>query len=288
LPASHPFPISKYALLGSRLSEEGILLPGQIHTAPAVTDAQLLRVHTPDYVSRVVTGHLTPNELRRIGFPWSEALVERARRSAGGTLAAARAALDDGAGLNLAGGTHHAFPDHGEGFCVFNDVAIAIRDMMAEGKIHRATVIDCDAHQANGTAVIFADDPRVFTFSIHAARGYPVRRWQSCIDIDLIDHTSDQGYLRALDSGLVFTASTFATEIVFYLAGADPYLDDRFGRLALSKEGLAERDRHVLAWCAARDMPVVVVMAGGYARHIEDTVDIHLQTIRLLAERFAH
>jgi acetoin utilization deacetylase AcuC-like enzyme len=219
--------------------------------------------------------------VRRLGFPWSPALVERSRRSVGGTIAAARAALLDGVGLNLAGGTHHAFADRGEGFCVFNDVAVAARALQAEGAVEGAAVIDCDVHQGNGTAAIFAGDPRVFTLSIHGRGNYPFVKERSDLDVELPDGAGDAEYLAALDGGLD-RALEVPPGLVFYIAGADAYHGDRYGRLALSRGGLAERDRRVLGRCAAMGLPVAVVMGGGYAA-VEAVVAIHLETVRTAA-----
>jgi acetoin utilization deacetylase AcuC-like enzyme len=247
------------------------------------TDQQILRVHDEDYLQRVKSGCLTPKEIRRIGFPWSPQLVERSRRSAGGTLSTCRVALLDGIAVNLAGGTHHAFPDHGQGYCVFNDSAIAARAVQAKGKAGRLAIIDCDVHQGDGTATIFADDPTVFTFSIHAARNFPFHKVQSDLDIELEDGTGDGPYLEALEGGVERALALARADLVIYLAGADPYAGDRLGRLALSKAGLAARDRMVLELCRRAGIPVAIVMAGGYAHQVQDTVDIHFQTVRIAA-----
>ncbi|RMD74056.1 MAG: histone deacetylase, partial [Chloroflexi bacterium] len=239
----------------------------------------LVRVHTPAYIERVMTGRLTDTEIRRIGFPWSPQMVERSRRSAGATIAACRVALQEGVGVNLAGGTHHAFADAGAGYCVFNDAAVAARAMQAEGRVRRIAIIDCDVHQGDGTAVIFANDPTVFTFSIHGAHNFPFRKQQSDLDIALPDATGDATYLDALEWGLRQTFATAKPDLVIYLAGADPYYDDRLGRLSLTKAGLAERDRLVFGYCRSAGVPVAVTMAGGYARQINDTVDIHAHTV---------
>jgi acetoin utilization deacetylase AcuC-like enzyme len=211
-------------------------------------------------------------------------MVERSRRSVGGTIRACRAALEDSISANLAGGTHHAYPDHGEGFCVFNDSAVATRAMQAEGRCRRILILDCDVHQGNGTAAIFSEDPTVFTFSIHGAKNFPFHKEKSDLDIPLVDGTSDEGYLSSLHLGLIQVLDRFKPDFVIYLAGADPFYQDRLGRLALSKTGLCERDRAVFDLCRSAGLPVAVVMSGGYARKVEDTVDIHLQTIRLAVQ----
>jgi acetoin utilization deacetylase AcuC-like enzyme len=283
LPPGHRFPIQKYVLLRERVMAAGLIPPQNLTVPEPATDQQILRVHNEDYLQRVKSGCLTPKEMRRIGFPWSPQLVERSRRSVGGTLSTSRAALLDGIAANLAGGTHHAFPGHGQGYCVFNDSAIAARAMQAEGKAGRVVIIDCDVHQGDGTATIFKDDPTVFTFSIHAARNFPFHKVQSDLDIELEDGTGDEGYLEALQGGVKSALALARADLVIYLAGADPYAGDRLGRLALSKAGLAARDRMVLDLCRRASIPVAIVMAGGYARQVQDTVDIHFQTVRIAA-----
>jgi acetoin utilization deacetylase AcuC-like enzyme len=264
LPEGHRFPAAKYTLLRKRVMEAGLVAPGHASVPHAATDEELARVHTPEYLRRVIRGELTPREIRRIGLPWSPQLVERARRSCGATIEASRAALDDGLAVNLAGGTHHAFADRGEGYCVFNDIAVAARAMQAERRARSIVVIDCDAHQGNGTAAIFADDPDVFTFSIHGAKNFPFHKERSDLDIALQDRADDAAYLDALDKGLRWSLESIEAELAIYVAGADPYLDDTFGRLAVSKRGLAERDWLVLDYCRAANLPVVITMAGGY------------------------
>jgi acetoin utilization deacetylase AcuC-like enzyme len=283
LPPGHRFPIQKYVLLRERVMAAGLIPPQNLTVPEPATDQQILRVHNEDYLQRVKSGCLTSKEMRRIGFPWSPQLVERSRRSVGGTLSTCRAALLDGIAANLAGGTHHAFPGHGQGYCVFNDSAIAARAMQAEGKAGRVVIIDCDVHQGDGTATIFKDDPTVFTFSIHGARNFPFHKAQSDLDIELEDGTGDEGYLEALQGGVERALALARAELVIYLAGADPYAGDRLGRLALSKAGLAARDRMVLELCRRAGIPVAIVMAGGYAHQVQDTVDIHFQTVRIAA-----
>jgi len=284
LPERHSFPIQKYALLRKRITEASIVEPGEIRTPDAVKEEDILRVHAPAYVDRFIRGKLTPAEIRKIGFPWSPALVERTRRSCGATVQACLAALDEGLAANLAGGSHHAFPDRGEGYCIFNDVAIAARKMQAEMGIKRVVIIDCDVHQGNGTAAIFADDPSVFTFSVHGEKNFPFRKERSDLDIALEDGTGDGAYLDAVETGLNHVFGTDHFGLAIYIAGADPFHEDCFGRLALSKEGLAERDRMVLRRFAARAIPVAITMGGGYARKVTDTVDIYFQTVKFAVE----
>jgi acetoin utilization deacetylase AcuC-like enzyme len=283
LPDGHRFPMAKYARLRARVLDEGVVSGGDLHEAPAATWEQLTLAHAPEYVAAVAAGTLPPEMVRRIGFPWSPAMVERSRRSVGATIAAAGAALEDGAAANLAGGTHHAFADRGEGYCVFNDVAVAARVLQRDGRAARIAVIDCDVHQGNGTAAIFAGDPSVFTCSLHGARNYPFRKETSDLDVELEDGADDAAYLRALEGALPAVFARQRPEIVFYLAGADPYLGDRLGRLRVTKAGLAARDARVFAACRAAATPVAVVMSGGYAPEVDDIVDIHLQTVRAAA-----
>jgi acetoin utilization deacetylase AcuC-like enzyme len=275
----HVFPIRKFELVRDRLLDEGTLSPSDIIEPEPISLADVLLVHTEDYVTRLRAGTLTARELRRLGLPWSKALVRRSFLAAGGTISAARYALMDGVGSNLAGGTHHAFPDHGEGFCVLNDVAIAIRALRRDGLITRAGIVDCDVHQGNGTAAIFAGDESVFTFSMHGAKNYPLFKTRSSLDIELPDGATDEVYLTTLAENL---PRIFAHEpdIIFYLGGADPYAGDKLGRLSLSIAGLRARDEYVLDECLARGVAVVTVMSGGYAADINDTVEIHCNTIR--------
>ena len=281
----HIFPIRKIELVRDRLLTEGTLRHDELFEPAPATLEQVRLVHTEDYVSRLCNGTLTAKELRRLGLPWSESLVQRSFYATGGTIAAARAALLDGYGSNLAGGTHHSFADHGEGFCVLNDVAVAIRVLRSDGLIRRAAIVDCDVHQGNGTATIFADDEDTFTFSIHGANNYPLFKMRSSLDVELPDGTGDREYLEILTNNLpaVFAAEP---EIVFYLAGADPYAGDKLGRLALTMEGLRQRDECVLRECYEREVPIVTVMSGGYGKDINDTVEIHCNTIRTVKEVF--
>lgn len=287
LPAGHRFPMEKYSGLRQALLDSGCFGTDDFHLPAAASDEELARAHDIDYIRRVCCGQLTEKEEKAIGFPWSEGMVERSRRSAGATLAACRAALADGVAANLAGGTHHAFRDRGEGFCVFNDAAVAARAMQAEGRVRRVLIVDCDVHQGNGTASILAGDDSIFTFSMHGARNFPFDKETSDLDIELPDACTDEAYLLRLDDGLNTAFDLAHPDLVIYLAGADPYHDDRFGRLGLSFEGLAERDRRVFEQCRQRRLPVAIAMAGGYARQIGDTVKIHATTITLAKRLFA-
>ncbi|TCO82434.1 acetoin utilization deacetylase AcuC-like enzyme [Plasticicumulans lactativorans] len=282
LPAGHRFPMQKYARLRERVAAAGDGL-FELHEPAAASPEQITLAHHPAYYARVSRGELSERELRVLGFPWSAALVERSRRSAGATIAACRAALADGAGANLAGGTHHAFADQAQGFCVFNDAAIAARTMQAEGRVRRVLIVDCDVHQGNGTAAILRGDDSVFTFSIHGSKNFPFRKEQSDLDVELDDGTSDAAYLDALHAGLTRALERAQAELAIYLAGADPYVGDRLGRLALSKAGLAARDALVFEACERHGLPVAVAMAGGYADDIDDIVDIHFATVRRAA-----
>jgi len=285
LPPGHSFPMSKYRLLRERVERE----PGlELRQATPATDGELALAHTPAYVSAVLEGTLGAQQQREIGFPWSEAMVARSRRSVGATILAARAALAAGVAANLAGGTHHASADKGGGYCVFNDAAVAARLMQAEWhrshrQLLRVAVIDLDVHQGNGTAAIFADDPTVFTLSLHGAKNFPFRKERSDLDVDLPDGCGDDAYLDALDGALAELWQRHADTppgLIFFVAGADPHEGDRLGRLKLTTAGLAERDRRVLAAACERRIPVALSMAGGYGRVIDDTVQVHLGTIR--------
>ena len=284
LPPGHRFPVEKYAMLREGVVTEGIVSPERVLDPAAASDEMLRLVHTRDYVERFTGGRLSAAEIRRIGFPWSDALVERSRRAVGGTVEAARHALAYGTAMNLAGGTHHAFADHGEGFCVFNDVAIAIRVLREEGLIRRAAVIDLDVHQGNGTHAIFAEDREVFTFSMHGGRNYPFEKVAGTLDIDLDDGTEDAEYLAALADALPRVLHAARPDLVVYLAGADPHEGDRLGRMKLTFAGLARRDAMVLEACREVGLPVAVVIAGGYGARIEDTVEVHLATARIVAQ----
>jgi acetoin utilization deacetylase AcuC-like enzyme len=283
LPEGHRFPMKKYSMLRERVNEDGICAPGELRVPHPVTDEEVLRAHDPAYLKKVVSGTLTDKEMRRIGFPWSERMVERSRRASGGTLGACRVALEEGLAANLAGGTHHAFSDRGEGFCVLNDSAIAARALRAEGVVEKVVVLDTDVHQGNGTAAILRGDPNVFTFSIHGAKNYPFRKEESDLDVALPDGADDGTFLAALSGALDRVLDLAPWHLAIFLAGADPFEDDKLGRLSVTKVGLAERDRMVLEGCREREIPVVLTMAGGYAKKVEDTVDIHFQTVKRAA-----
>ena len=287
LPVQHRFPMRKYALLRARVEAEGLAGTDGLQPAPSASDEEILRAHDARYLARVKTGQLSSEEQRRIGFPWSPQLVERSRRSSGATLAEARAALQDGVGINLGGGTHHAFRDHGEGYCVFNDGAIAALTLQAEGKVRRVAILDCDVHQGNGTAAILADDLTVFTLSVHGANNFPFEKQASDLDIELPDSTGDRDYLTAVETGVCRALSAAQPDLAIYLAGADPFEGDRLGRLAITKAGLAARDRLVFELCKSAGVAVAIAMAGGYAHRIEDSVDIHLATVRTAADLLA-
>lgn len=286
LPAGHRFPMEKYARLRERLAASGRFSADDFRVPAAATDAELSRAHDSAYIRRVANGELAHDEVRRIGFPWSAAMVERSRRSAGATLAACRSALAEGCAVNLAGGTHHAHREFGSGFCVFNDAAVAALAMLAEARADRIAVVDCDVHQGDGTAAILAAEPRVFTCSLHGAKNFPFRKAVSDLDIELADDTGDEAYLAVLDGALEQVFDGFQPQLVIYLAGADPYAGDRLGRLALTTDGLAARDRRVLRACHQRGVPVAVAMAGGYAHEIDDTVTIHVNTVLTAASLF--
>jgi acetoin utilization deacetylase AcuC-like enzyme len=279
--------MAKYALIAEGVVAQGLVAREALREPDRAPRAALRQVHDAGYVDAVLGDGLTPAELRRLGFPWNPELPERSLRTVQGTIEAARDALATGSGLNLAGGTHHAFPGHGEGFCVFNDVAIAIRVLQAEGQITRAAIVDLDVHQGNGTARIFADDPEVFAFSMHAERNYPFRKERSRLDVELPDGAEDLDYLGLLARHLEPVLDEARPELVVYVAGADPYRHDRLGRLALSMDGLARRDALVFDACRRRSLPVAVVLGGGYAADLSDVVTIHANTVAALAARHA-
>ena len=281
LPDHHRFPMEKYRLLRERVASDDRI---QLEIPEAATNHDLTRVHTAEYVGRVISGGLARDEIRRIGFPWSLELVERSRRSTGGTIHAAERAHRDGISVNLAGGTHHAFADGGEGFCVFNDVAVAARSLQSRGLVRRCAVLDLDVHQGNGTAAIFQGDDSVFTLSVHGASNYPFRKEASDLDIGLEDGVGDDPFLSAVHEG-VGRALGAGADLAFYIAGADPFEGDRLGRLAVSMNGLEERDRIVFDACEQAGTPVAVVMSGGYAEDVHDTVEIHATTVLEAARR---
>ncbi len=284
LPEGHRFPASKYSLLRRRLEAHAAAGAALEFVEPhAATDEELLRVHDRGYVGRVFSGTLTRDEQRRIGFPWSEPLVERSLRSTGAAIDAAAAAVDDGIAASLAGGTHHAGTSWGEGFCVFNDTAVAAREMQARGAARRVLILDCDVHQGNGTAEIFAADPTVFTMSIHGARNFPLRKHPSSLDVPLDDGTDDDAYLAALAPAVAESFDRGRPDLVFYIAGADPYEHDRLGRLRLTKQGLFDRDRLVLDAARAAGVPLAIVLGGGYSADLDAIVDIHAATMLMAA-----
>jgi acetoin utilization deacetylase AcuC-like enzyme len=281
LPPEHRFPMAKYQLLYEAVRAAGT---AQVFPAAQATVDQLLLAHDRDYIERVLAGRLTPFEQRRIGFPWSPELARRSVTTVGATIQACRAALTGGIAVNLAGGTHHAYRDHGEGYCVFNDAAVAARVMQAEGRIRRAVILDCDVHQGNGTAAILAGDPTIFTFSIHGAKNFPFDKERSDLDIELPDGTTDDRYLTLVEEGARRALAAAGADLAIYLAGADPYHRDRLGRMAVSREGLAQRDRLIFDLCRAAGVPVAVTMAGGYARDVTEIAAIHAETVRIAAE----
>ena len=283
LPEGHKFPMAKYSRLRERILAEGIVAPADLHEAPLASLDDLRLVHDPGYVDAVANGTVRPEIQRRIGFPWSPQMVERSRRSVGATIAAARAALDDGMAANLAGGTHHAFADRGEGFCVFNDVAVGVRVLQRNGHANCIAIVDLDVHQGNGTAAIFSGDPSVFTFSMHGDKNYPFKKEVSDLDVPLADGTGDDEYLSLLRAHLPDVLNRHQPDFVFYLAGADPFEGDRLGRLKMTIEGLRRRDEIVMEACTKARLPVAISMSGGYANDVDEIVTIHANTIRTAA-----
>ena len=283
---NHVFPIRKFELVRDVLLKESSLKIEEIVEPQPASVEDVLLVHTEDYVSRLIAGELTPKEIRRLGLPWSKSLVRRSFLATSGTINAAKSALENGVASNLAGGTHHSFPDRGEGFCVLNDVAVAIRVLQRDKLAQKYLIVDLDVHQGNGTAFIFQDDGAIFTFSMHGAKNYPLFKENSTLDVELPDRISDADYLRILSENLprVFAHEP---EIVFYLAGADPFEKDKLGRLSLTIEGLKRRDELVLEYARAHQIPIVTTMSGGYAADINDTVEIHSNTIRTIKNVFS-
>jgi acetoin utilization deacetylase AcuC-like enzyme len=287
LPPGHRFPMGKYQLLRDRLAAELPVI--QLMQAHPASDGELALVHSPAYIAAITDGTVDPKVMREIGFPWSEAMAERARRSVGATIAACRAAFKDGVVGNIAGGTHHAYPDKGGGFCVFNDAAVASRLLQAEwSRSHaqplRVAIIDLDVHQGNGTARIFQGDDSVFTLSIHGQKNFPFRKEASDLDVDLPDGCGDDDYLAALEAALAELDRRFDPGLVIYLAGADPHEGDRLGRLKLTWDGLEARDRRVFEWAWQRRVPLAFAMAGGYGTRIEDTVRVQVNTFTVAAQ----
>jgi len=283
--------MGKYRLLRDRIAAE---LPEiRLMQAQPASDGELALVHAPGYVQAISDGSVAPTVMREIGFPWSTAMAERARRSVGATIAACRAAAVEGVAANIAGGTHHAYPDKGGGFCVFNDAAVAARLMQAEQARRsrqplRVAIIDLDVHQGNGTARIFQGDPTVFTLSLHGQKNFPFRKEASDLDVDLPDGTGDDAYLHALERALEELAHRFDPQLLIYLAGADPHEGDRLGRLKLTWDGLEARDRRVFDWAWQRGVPLAFAMAGGYGRRLEDTVQVQINTFSVAAAYARH
>lgn len=280
LPAGHKFPMEKYRLLREKIVADGFW---ELEPAPPASVETIALAHDPDYVAQFIAGTLPAAAMRRIGFPWSHGLVKRTLASAGGTLAATRDAMDTGFGGTLAGGTHHAFRAEGSGFCVFNDVAVAIFSLRAQGRMRRAAVVDLDVHQGDGTAHFFEHDPDVLTISLHGAKNFPFRKRRSKIDVELPDRTGDAEYLHALESVLPRVAE-FQPEIVFYLSGVDSLATDVLGRLALTLEGLKARDRLVIGECYRNRLPLVITLGGGYSKPIDLTAEAHANTFQIAAE----
>ncbi|HEY1312536.1 MAG TPA: histone deacetylase [Steroidobacteraceae bacterium] len=280
LPAGHPFPMSKYGLLKGTLVGEGIIGAADLLQPETIDHSTLQLVHTAEYLEKLAGSALSAAEQRKLGLPWSEALWLRSRLAAGGTLMAARAALAQGLSANLAGGTHHAFADHGEGFCVLNDVAVAIRRLQADRAIKRAAIIDLDVHQGNGTAAIFENEDTVFTFSMHGERNYPLAKMRSNLDVPLPDGMQDAQYLDALRRHLPLVLERANADLVFYLAGVDVAAGDRYGKLALTEEGIRLRERCVIEAVRGRGLPLTIVLAGGYAQTRARTAELHAHAFR--------
>lgn len=276
--------MSKYRLLRERILQDSIANQCELSLPAAATDRQLERVHSQEYIQAICTGNLTEVQIRRIGFPWSSAMVERSRRSTGATIAAGFAAFEDGLAGNLAGGTHHAFEGNGQGFCVFNDVCVGARALQCEGQVENVLVVDCDVHQGNGTSSIARGDSSLFSFSMHCEKNYPFQKTVGDCDIPLPVGTTDASYLEKLETGLKMVFDSFLPDFVFYLAGADPYTEDRLGLLDLSKSGLASRDQLVINFCREKGLPMAFAMAGGYSPQVSDIVDIHFQTVKIAVE----
>ncbi len=287
----HVFPSQKYRLIADHLASEGIALPDNFLRPEPASDTDILRVHTPDWVNKLKTGTLTPNDIMKLEVPYSVALVTAFWLAAGGTILAAQAASLDGFGCNIGGGFHHAYPGHGEGFCAIHDVAVAIRKVQADGIIRKAMVVDTDVHHGNGTAAIFAHDPTVFTLSIHQWNNYPAHKPPSTVDLDMDDGVGDNQYLAALLPAVREALDKFHPDMLFYIGGADPYKDDQLGGLSMTINGLKTRDQSIFEEARQRGIPVVTTLAGGYARKVADTIHIHVNTIlaaKSVAEKFPH
>ncbi|MGZ3440079.1 MAG: histone deacetylase family protein [Polyangia bacterium] len=285
LPPGHRFPVEKYALLRARIVEAGVLAAAELTEAELATRDELLRAHTAEYVDAVLAGTIDDKRMRRIGLPWTPELVGRARASVGAQLAAARAALEDGVAGALSGGTHHAHADFGSGYCVFNDIAVAARTLLEEGRVARVAIVDLDVHQGDGNAAILGGDARVYLLSLHGRNNFPFRKVPSTVDVELPDGAGDAEYLAALETALPGVFG-FAPEIIFFQAGVDPLAEDTLGRLALTHAGLMARDRMVLAACRARGVPVSLSLGGGYARPIGLSVEAYVNTYRVAKSIF--
>jgi acetoin utilization deacetylase AcuC-like enzyme len=275
----HVFPSQKFRLIYEMLLREGIATKGDFLRPDPAADEDILRVHTQDWVRKLKTGTLTASDVMKLEVPYSPELVEAVWLAGGGSILAGQEAMRDGFGSNLSGGFHHAYPGHGEGFCAIHDVAVAIRKLQAGGAVKKAMVVDTDVHQGNGTAAIFRNDPTVFTISIHQENNYPAHKPPSSIDLNMDDRADDDEYLGALIPAVQKALDEFQPGIVFYVGGADPYCEDQLGGLSLTKEGLKTRDRKVFEEARRRKIPVATALAGGYARRVEDTVRIHVNTI---------
>ena len=285
----HVFPSQKFRLIAEALVNDKIAAAENFVQPSPASDEDILRVHTPEWVHKLKTGTLTASEVMLLEIPYSRELVDAVWLAAGGSILAAQCALRDGFGANLGGGFHHAYPDHGEGFCAIHDVAVAIRRLQADGVVQKAMVVDTDVHHGNGTAAIFRNDPSVFTISIHQLNNYPGHKPPSSIDLNMADRVDDEEYLGALLPAVQKSLDEFHPKILFYVGGADPFCEDQLGGLSLTKRGLMERDRRVFEEARRRDIPVVTTLAGGYARRVEDTVGIHVNTIlaaQEIAEKF--
>jgi len=275
----HVFPSQKFRLIAEALISEKIATPEDFARPEPASDQDILRVHTPEWVRKLKTDTLTASDVMLLEIPYSRELVEAVWLAAGGSILAAQCALRDGFGANLGGGFHHAYPDHGEGFCAIHDVAVAIRRLQADGAIRKAIVVDTDVHHGNGTAAIFRNDPSVFTISIHQENNYPAHKPPSNVDLNMADRVDDDEYLEALLPAVQAALDDFCPELLFYVGGADPFCEDQLGGLSLTKSGLKERDRSVFEEARRRGIPVATALAGGYARRVEDTVRIHVNTI---------
>lgn len=285
VPAGHRFPTGKYELLRAKVLSDGILGAGELHPSPLAERGELAHAHDESYIDAMLAGRVTGDAMRRIGLPWSETLVRRSRATVGGSLAAARHALEYGFSGQLAGGTHHAHRDFGSGFCVFNDLAVAAKVLLAERAVARIAIVDLDVHQGDGNAAILAGDPRVFVLSMHGEKNFPFRKVPSTLDVALADGTTDQAYMGALVNALA-AVDRFRPELVLYLSGADPLASDTLGRLALTHQGLAERDHMVLEQCRRRGVPVAIAIGGGYAKPISDSVEAYAGTFRVATGLF--